>query len=64
MILKDIKKGDYFTVRPIDTPRESQVWVKGGYVHSIKAYSCHRFDDVNIETFLSPTKTVFVDFTF
>lgn len=29
--IKDLKRGEYFTLSSIEEPRESQVWVRGEY---------------------------------
>ena len=64
MILKELKKGDYFTLKPYEEPKESQVYVKGDYERSEKKYSCCKFSDVNYERFLKGSTTVYTDFTF
>jgi len=62
--IKDLKKGDFFTKRSIDEPREDQVWVRGDYDRSSRRYECCRFDDVNTTCFLIGGRQVFTDFTF
>lgn len=62
--IMDLKKGDFFTKRPIEEPREAQVWVRGDYDRSSRRYECHRFDDVNSTCFLIGGRQVFTDFTF
>lgn len=62
--IKDLKKGDFFTKRSIDEPREDQVWVCGDYDRSSRRYECCRFDDVNTTCFLIGGRQVFTDFTF
>lgn len=37
--IKDLKRGEYFTLSSIEEPRESQVWVRGEYIPEAKAYS-------------------------
>lgn len=64
MKLKEIKKGDYFTKKPIEEPKLNQVWVKGDYDRSIKKYECYRFSDVNCFIYVDGNKEVFTDFTF
>lgn len=64
MKVKELKKGDFFTKKAITEPRESQVWIRGEYDKSEKAYECYRFDDVNTYCLMKGTKEVFVDFTF
>lgn len=62
--LKDLKKGDYFTKRPIAEPTEKQVWVKGDYDRTLKAYSIYRFSDINDEHFMSGNTLINTEFTF
>jgi hypothetical protein len=45
--IKSLKQGEYFTLKQIEEPKESQVYVKGDYDRSMKMYSCYKFDDVN-----------------
>ena len=44
--IKNLKKGDFFTLREHPFPTENMVWVKGGYV-SKGWYCCYKFNDVN-----------------
>lgn len=64
MLAKELKKGEYFTKKPISEPRESQVWIRGDYDRSTKKYECYRFDDMNTLNYVSGTKEVYTDFTF
>jgi len=64
MELKQLKKGDFFTLNPITEPKESQVYIKGEYDKSSKTYSCNKFDDMNEERFYKSNKIVFTGFTF
>jgi len=64
LTVRDLKKGDFFTRKPIDNPKERQVWVRGEYDRSAKAYSCARFADSCDEIFLKPSKKIYVGFTF
>jgi len=62
--IKDMKRGDYFTMKPIEAPTEKQVWVKGEYDRAERAYWCHRFEDVNAGRLMKPGRAVFVEFYF
>lgn len=64
MKIKDLKKGDYFTIKPIENPTESQVYVRGDYDRADKKYCCCKFSDINSERLFKGDKEVFVDFTF
>lgn len=64
MKIKDMKKGEYFTKKPIEAPKESQVWVRGAYDISHRQYECTRFDDISVSCYIRGDKDVFTDFTF
>lgn len=64
MKVKELKKGDFFTKKAIEAPRESQVWIRGEYDKSEKSYECTRFDDVCSSCYMKGDKEVFVDFVF
>ena len=64
MTIKELKKGDYFTLKNYAYPSESQVYVRGEYCKSMKAYSCYKFNDVNHERFIKGTKEVYTEFIF
>lgn len=63
-LLKDLKRGEWFTRKPIEEPTESQVYIKGEYDRVDKKYYCQHWDDVNNEIFLKGSTKVYVDFTF
>ena len=62
--IKELKQGDMFTLKEIEFPKESQVYVRGEYDRSSRTYSCTKWNDCNAERFFKGTKTVFTDFTF
>ena len=62
--LKDLKQGEWFTRKPIEEPKESQVFIRRDYIRSDKKYSCERFSDMNSEIFLKGSTTVYTDFIF
>ena len=62
--LKDLKKGEYFTLKQIDEPSENQVYIKGDYDRGSKTFSCSKFSDTNSERFIKGNKQVFIGFTF
>ena len=64
MTIKQLKKGTYFTLKQIEFPKESQVYIRGEYIPEAKAYSCCKYSDMNAERLLKGTKEVFTDFTF
>lgn len=62
--LKELKKGDFFTLKPIELPCSNQVYVRGGYDKSTKDYSCTKYNDTCVERFLKGDRLVYVGFTF
>ena len=64
LTLGALKKGDWFTLKPIANPKDSQVYEKGDYDRSEKKYSCGRRDDISYERMLKKDTPVFVDFTY
>ena len=64
MKVKDLKKGEYFTIKPLEEPKENQVYIRGEYDRSTKKYDCGRFDDLSYSREFDGNKEVFIDFTF
>lgn len=64
MALKDLKIGEYFTLKPIENPKENQVYIRGEYNRTEKKYECGRFDDISYTRYLSGKTEVYTDFTF
>ncbi len=64
MTIKDLKKGDFFTLKPIEEPDVDQVWIRGGYDRQTKKYECQRFGDCCAFRYLAGSKEVYTDFVF
>lgn len=64
MTVKELKKGQYFTLKQLGDPNEKQVWVRGEYDRETKKYSAVRFSDVNDERFFDGKRPVYTDYTF
>ena len=64
MKLKQVKKGGWFTLKPIPSPTPSQVWIRGDYDRTEKRYAVTNWEDMNRERFLNGDREVFTDFTF
>lgn len=62
--LKDVKQGEYFTRKPIDEPKESQVFIRRHYIREDKKYFCERFCDMCDGIELKGNTTVYTDFYF
>ena len=64
MTIRELKIGEYFTIKPISEPKESQVYIRGEYDRSEKKYSCGKFSDICAERYFKGDKEVYTDFTF
>lgn len=64
MTVKDLKKGDYFTLKEITDPAERQVWIRGEYDRASRKYSIINFADINRERLVKGTAPAYADMTF
>jgi hypothetical protein len=64
MKLKELKQGDWFTLKPIENPKESQVYIRGEYDRTEKKYDCGKFSDISYSRLLKGDTEVYTDFTF
>ena len=64
MTIKDLKKGDFFTLKPIEYPTEKQVYIRGEYDRAEKKYECIRFDDISSARYFAGSKEIYTDFIF
>lgn len=64
MTIKELKKGDFFTLKEIECPNEMQVYIRGAYDKTTKTYSAHKYGDICAERAFKPNKKVFTDFIF
>lgn len=62
--LKELKYGEYFILKDIPEPKESQVYIRGEYDRSSKKYLCGKFVDISYSRLLSGETTVYTEFTF
>ena len=62
--LDSLKKGDYFTLVPTGSPRESQVYVKDSYDRSDRKYVAYKFSDISYSRLFPGDKLVYSDFIF
>ena len=62
--LKDLKNGEWFTLKPIEEPAPAQVWIRGDYDRSEKKYDAQNWNDMNRYRSLKGTTTVYTGFTF
>ena len=63
-LLKNLKKGEFFTKKPIEEPKETQVFIRGEYDRGEKKYGISRFSDFCDTAYIKGTAKVYVGFTF
>lgn len=64
MTVKELKRGDYFTLKPLEQPRDSQVYVRGDYDRTTRKYCACKFDDISAERLLNGDREIYTDFIF
>ena len=64
MKIQDLKKGEYFTVKPIAEPKESQVYVYDGYNRHTKKYVALKFNDFCVFREFKKDTEIYTDFIF
>lgn len=64
MKLKELKKGEYFTLKLMENPKENQVYIRGEYDRSDKKYCCGKFSDISYSRLIDGNKEVYTEFTF
>ena len=64
MLIKELKIGEYFTVKPIENPTEKQVFIRGEYDRTEKKFECGKFSDINYTRYIDGNREVYTDFTF
>ena len=57
--VKELKHGEYFTLKEIEEPKESQVWVRDDYDPAEKEFICYNFADTSKWKYLKGDKKVF-----
>lgn len=62
--IRDLKQGEYFTMKAIDEPCEAQVWVREHYDRGSKRYCVTNYANCGREKFLKGDTVVYVDFYF
>lgn len=62
--LKSLKKGAWFTIKPLAYPDDKDVYIKDDYDRETKKFSCGRYDDISYSREFPGTKMVYTDFIF
>ena len=63
-MIRELAKGEYFTLNPVEEPNESQVYIRDEYDRSECKYWAYKWSNVNYGRFFSGNKVVYVGFTF
>lgn len=64
MTLSELKQGEFFTLKPIENPKDSQVYIKGSYQRGKNAFDCTKFSDVCDTRLIKSDKEIYIDFVF
>ena len=62
--IRELKKGDFFTFRPIEEPKARHVYVRSHYDRNSKLFAYYNFSGVNCEQFTNGNRIVYTDFIF
>ena len=62
--IRDLKRGEFFTLSNLSTPKPSQVWVRDEYDRSERKYIAHRWDNINHFRSFKADFAVYTEFTF
>ncbi len=62
--LRSLKKGAWFTIKPIAEPTDRQVYIKDDYDREEKKFMCGRCDDISYSTYFKGDKMVYDDSNF
>ena len=64
MKLKELKKGELFTIKPVEFPRESQIFVKDDYDRSERKYWAIKWSNVCDGKYIPGDREVYTEFVF
>lgn len=62
--IRELKQGEFFTLKPIAEPKDSQVYIRGVYDRSERKYCCGRCDDISYSRQLKGDREVYTDFIY
>ena len=62
--LKNLKQGEYFTLKLIAKPKENQVYIRSEYDRYEGKYECIKFSDIGYSRLFKGDKEVYTDFIF
>ena len=64
MTVKELKPGDFFTMKPLPYPTEKQVFIRREYDRSERKYWCQKFTDISDGKYLPGDREVYTEFEF
>lgn len=62
--VKELKIGEWFTLKPYEYPTDMQVYVRDEYVRGDKKFMAYKYGDVCYSRLFPGDKEVYVDFVF
>lgn len=62
--MKDLKIGEFFTLKKTKEPKESQVYVRDEYDRSERKYWAKKWSDISAGKFIKGDTKVYTEFTF
>lgn len=62
--IRNLKRGEYFTLRPISHPKENQVYIREDYDRYEQKYECIKFSDMCKTRYFKGDKKVYTHFIF
>lgn len=62
MKLSELKKGEYFTLRPYEKPEPRCVYIKGVFDRKKNRYDCERYSEIGSSHLFRSNTTVYTDF--
>lgn len=62
--VRELKHGEWFTLKPIEEPKDTQVFIRCDYDGTVRKYWGQRFSDCNDGRYFSGDRIVYVGFTF
>ncbi len=62
--MKDLKKGEFFTLKPVEEPKESQVFVRDEYDRTERKYWAGKWSCYGDGKYIPGDRVVYTDFCF
>ena len=62
--IKDLKKGELFTLKPIESPKDCQVYIREDYDRTEKKFWGQKWFDNCSGRYFDGNKVVYIGFTF